>query len=121
LGNLDAQRDWGFAGDYVEAMWLMLQQDRPDDYVIATGESHSVREVLDVAFGTLGLDWQKFVETDSRYLRPTEVDHLRGDASKAAATLGWNPRVRFRELIEMMVRSDEADVRAALAGRAPNT
>jgi len=121
LGNLDAQRDWGFAGDYVEAMWLMLQEDRPDDYVIATGESHSVREVLDVAFGTLGLDWKGFVETDSRYLRPTEVDHLRGDASKAAARLGWKPRVRFRELIEMMVRSDEADVRAALAGRAPNT
>ena len=121
LGNLDAQRDWGFAGDYVEAMWLMLQQDRPDDYVIATGESHSVREVLEVAFGTLGLDWKKFVETDSRYLRPTEVDHLRGDASKAAASLGWQPRMRFRELIEMMVRSDEADVRAALAGRAPNT
>ena len=111
LGNLDAQRDWGFAGDYVEAMWLMLQQDRPDDYVIATGESHSVREVLDVAFGTLGLDWKKHVETDPRYLRPTEVDHLCGDASKAAAKLGWKPRVRFREIIEMMVRSDEADVR----------
>jgi GDPmannose 4,6-dehydratase len=121
LGNLDAQRDWGFAGDYVEAMWLMLQQERPDDYVIATGESHSVREVLDVAFGTLGLDWTKYVETDLRYLRPTEVDHLCGDASQAAAKLGWKPRVRFRELIEMMVRSDEADVRAALAGRAPNT
>ena len=102
-------------------MWLMLQQDRPDDYVVATGESHSVREVLDVAFGTLGLDWKSFVETDSRYLRPTEVDYLCGDASKATAKLGWKPRVRFRELIEMMVRSDEADVRAALAGRAPNT
>jgi GDPmannose 4,6-dehydratase len=121
MGNLDARRDWGFAGDYVEAMWTMLQQDRPDDYVIATGEAHSVREVLDVAFGALGLDWKKYVETDSRYLRPTEVDHLCGDASKAAAKLGWKPRVRFRELIEMMVRSDEADVRAALAGRAPNT
>jgi GDPmannose 4,6-dehydratase len=121
LGNLDAQRDWGFAGDYVEAMWLMLQQAQPDDYVIATGESHSVREVLDVAFGTLGLDWKKHVETDPRYLRPTEVDHLCGDASKAVVKLGWKPRVRFRELIEMMVRSDEADVRAALAGRAPNT
>ena len=121
LGNLDARRDWGFAGDYVEAMWLMLQQDRADDYVIATGESHSVREILDVAFGTLGLDWKNYVETDPRYLRPTEVDHLRGDASRAAAKLGWKPRVRFRELIEMMVRSDEADVRDALAGRAPNT
>jgi len=120
LGNLDAQRDWGFAGDYVEAMWLMLQQERPDDYVVATGESHSVRDVLDVAFGTLGLDWKAYVETDPRYLRPTEVDHLRGDASRAAASLGWKPRVRFRQLIEMMVRSDEADVRAALAGRAPS-
>ena len=121
MGNLDAHRDWGFAGDYVEAMWLMLQQDQPDDYVIATGESHSVREALEVAFGTLGMDWKKYVETDPRYLRPTEVDHLRGDPSKAIAKLGWKPRVRFRELIEMMVRSDEADVRASLAGRAPNT
>src|SRR4051812_255786 len=121
LGNLEAKRDWGFAGDYVEAMWLMLQQSKPDDYVIATGESHSVREVLDVAFGTLGLDWQPYVEIDPRYYRPTEVDHLRGDASKARQALGWEPKVRFRQLIEMMVRSDEADVRAALAGRAPNT
>src|ERR1700690_3897756 len=87
LGNLDARRDWGFAGDYVEAMWLMLQQEQPDDYVIATGEAHSVREALDVAFGTLGLDWQKYVEIDPRYYRPTEVDHLCGDASKAAAKL----------------------------------
>ncbi len=121
LGNLEAKRDWGFAGDYVEAMWLMLQQDKPDDYVIATGESHSVREALDVAFGTLGLDWHKFVEVDPRYYRPTEVDHLCGDASKAKAKLGWQPRVRFRELIEMMVKSDEADVRATLQGRRPNT
>ncbi|HUS31056.1 MAG TPA: GDP-mannose 4,6-dehydratase, partial [Kofleriaceae bacterium] len=88
LGNLDAKRDWGFAGDYVEAMWLMLQQDKPDDYVIATGESYSVRDCLDVAFGTLGLDWQKYVELDPRYLRPTEVDHLHGDASKAREKLG---------------------------------
>jgi len=119
LGNLEAKRDWGFAGDYVEAMWLMLQQEKPEDYVIATGEAHSVREALDVAFGTLGLDWQKFVEIDPRYYRPTEVDHLCGDASKAKAKLGWQPRVRFKELIEMMVKSDEADVRAALEGRAP--
>jgi GDPmannose 4,6-dehydratase len=121
LGNLEARRDWGFAGDYVEAMWLMLQQERPDDYVVATGESHSVREVLDVAFGTLGLDWKPHVEIDPRYYRPTEVDHLLGDASKARERLGWRPKVRFRELIEMMVRSDEADVRASLAGRAPQT
>jgi GDPmannose 4,6-dehydratase len=121
LGNLDAKRDWGFAGDYVEAMWLMLQQKEPDDYVVATGESHSVREVLDVAFGTLGLDWKKHVEIDPRYYRPTEVDHLRGDATKAREKLGWRPRVMFKELIEMMVRSDEADVRSSLAGRAPTT
>ena len=119
LGNLDAKRDWGFAGDYVEAMWLMLQQPTPDDYVIATGEAHSVREVLDVAFGTLGLDWQPYVEIDPRYFRPTEVDHLCGDASHAHAKLGWKPKVHFRELIEMMVRADEEDVRQALAGRPP--
>jgi GDPmannose 4,6-dehydratase len=119
LGNLDAKRDWGFAGDYVEAMWLMLQQPEPDDYVIATGESHSVREVLDVAFGTLGLDWKPHVEIDNRYFRPTEVDHLCGDASRARAKLGWKPKVTFQGLIEMMVRADERDVREALAGRAP--
>jgi GDPmannose 4,6-dehydratase len=119
LGNLDARRDWGFAGDYVEAMWLMLQQPTPDDYVIATGEAHSVREVLDVAFGALGLDWKPHVEIDPRYFRPTEVDHLCGDASRARAALGWKPKVHFRELIEMMVRSDEEDVRESLAGRAP--
>ncbi len=119
LGNLDAKRDWGYAKDYVEAMWLMLQQDTPDDYVIATGESHTVRECLDVAFGALGLDWNQYVELDPRYLRPTEVDHLHGDATKAREKLGWKPRVGFRELIEMMVRADEEDVRTALAGRAP--
>ncbi|MEO8549572.1 MAG: GDP-mannose 4,6-dehydratase [Kofleriaceae bacterium] len=119
MGNLDAKRDWGFAGDYVEAMWLMLQQDKADDYVIATGESHSVRDVLDVAFGELGLDWQKFVELDPRYLRPTEVDHLRGDATKARDTLGWKPKMSFEQLIKTMVRADEADVRGALQGRAP--
>ncbi|HEY5089871.1 MAG TPA: GDP-mannose 4,6-dehydratase [Polyangia bacterium] len=120
LGNLDAKRDWGFAGDYVEAMWLMLQQDKPDDFVVATGESHSVREALDVAFGALGLDWKKFVEIDPRYFRPTEVDHLHGDASKAGKALGWKPKVGFRELIEMMVKADEEDVRLAMAGRAPS-
>lgn len=119
LGNLAARRDWGFAGDYVEAMWLMLQQAKPDDYVIATGESHSVRECLDVAFGALGLDWLPHVQIDPRYLRPTEVDHLCGDASKARAVLGWTPKVLFRALIERMVLADEADVRAAIEGRVP--
>src|SRR6202161_3377830 len=88
MGNLESSRDWGFAGDYVEAMWLMLQQEKPDDYVVATGESHSVRECLDVAFGTLGIDWKPYVEIDPRYFRPTEVDHLLGDASKARDMLG---------------------------------
>jgi len=119
LGNLDARRDWGFAGDYVEAMWLMLQQEKPDDYVIATGESYSVRDCLDVSFSTLGLDWKNFVELDPRYLRPTEVDHLRGDATKAREKLGWKPKMSFRELIQNMVRADEEDVRSTLAGRTP--
>src|SRR3982751_5857256 len=120
LGNLDARRDWGFAGDYVEAMWLMMQQDKPDDYVIATGETHSVREFLDEAFGRLNMEWQKYVEIDPRYFRPTEVDHLHGDPSKAMRALGWKPKVNFRGLIEMMVRADEEDVRASLQGRAPS-
>jgi GDPmannose 4,6-dehydratase len=120
LGNLEAKRDWGFAGDYVEAMWMMLQQDKPDDFVVATGESHTVGEVLDVAFGALELDWKQHVEIDPRYFRPTEVDHLHGDPSKARRVLGWRPKVGFRELIEMMVRADEEDVRLALAGRAPS-
>jgi GDPmannose 4,6-dehydratase len=120
LGNLDAKRDWGFAGDYVEAMWLMLQQDKPDDYVVATGESHSVRECLEVAFGALDLDWKKFVEIDPRYFRPTEVDHLHGDPGKAQRVLGWKPKVSFKALIEMMVRADEEDVRGSLSGRAPS-
>jgi len=106
LGNLDAKRDWGFAGDYVEAMWLMLQQDEPDDYVIATGETHSIREFLDEAFGLLGLDWQKYVRTDPRYFRPTEVDLLLGDATKARQRLGWRPRVSFKELVRMMIEHD---------------
>jgi len=119
LGNLEAKRDWGFAGDYVDAMWLMLQHEKADDFVIATGESHSVKECLEVAFGTVGLNWQDHVEIDPRYFRPTEVDHLLGDASKAKKALGWDPKVRFRELIEMMVHADEEDLRSSLAGRAP--
>jgi GDPmannose 4,6-dehydratase len=109
LGNLDAKRDWGFAGDYVEAMWLMLQQDQPDDYVVATGEMHSVREFLLEAFDYLGLDWEEHVKIDSRYFRPSEVDELRGDAAKARAALGWKPRVSFKGLVQMMV---DADLRA---------
>jgi GDPmannose 4,6-dehydratase len=106
LGNLDAQRDWGFAGDYVEAMWMMLQQDRPDDYVIATGETHSVREFLDETFGYLGMDWTKYVEIDPRYYRPTEVDALCGDAAKARQQLNWQPKVGFSQLVRMMVDAD---------------
>ncbi|WP_244346331.1 GDP-mannose 4,6-dehydratase [Thermus thermophilus] len=106
LGNLEAKRDWGYAGDYVEAMWLMLQQSEPDDYVIATGESHSVREFLEEAFGYVGLDWRRYVEVDPRYFRPTEVDHLQGDATKARAKLGWRPKVSFKELVRMMVDHD---------------
>jgi len=108
LGNLDAQRDWGFAGDYVRAMWLMLQQDRADDYVIATGESHSVRELVEVAFGHAGLDWEKYVKLDPRFLRPAEVDHLIGDPAKAKAHLGWKPEVDFKALVTMMVDADVA-------------
>ena len=106
LGNLDAQRDWGFAGDYVRAMWLMLQQDRADDYVIATGESHSVRELVEVAFDQAKLDWQKYVRLDPKLLRPAEVDHLVGDASKARVALGWKPAVDFQQLVRMMVDAD---------------
>ncbi len=106
LGNLEAKRDWGYAPEYVEAMWLMLQQEVPEDYVIATGESHSVREFLDEAFGYLELDWKKYVEVDSRYFRPTEVDLLVGNPKKARAQLGWEPKVRFRELVKIMVQAD---------------
>jgi GDPmannose 4,6-dehydratase len=110
IGNLDAHRDWGFAGDYVRAMWLMLQQDAPDDYVIATGVSHSVRELVELAFGRAGLDWTKHVKVDPALLRPAEVDHLLGDASKAKAKLGWTPKVDFKRLVEMMVDADLARV-----------
>jgi GDPmannose 4,6-dehydratase len=106
VGNLDAQRDWGAAPDYVEAMWLMLQQDEPDDYVIATGETHSVRELIELAFAEVGLAWEQYVEIDPRFYRPTEVDLLLGDASKARQRLGWQPRIRFAELVQMMVQSD---------------
>ena len=106
LGNLDAQRDWGYAKDYVEAMWLMLQQEEPDDYVIATGEAHSVREFVEEAFRLVGLDWHKHIEIDPRYLRPAEVDLLVGDATKAKKLLGWEPRVRFQELVRLMVVAD---------------
>ena len=106
LGNLDAQRDWGFAGDYVEAMWLMLQQDEPDDYVIATNETHSVREFCEKAFGRLGLDARQFIDIDPRYFRPAEVDLLLGDARKAREKIGWTPRTSFDDLVAMMVDSD---------------
>ena len=106
LGNLKAKRDWGYAGDYVEAMWLMLQQNEPDDYVVATGDSHTVQELVELAFAEVGLDWEHYVETDTRYFRPTEVDALQGDASKARQRLGWQPRVGFKELVTMMVQHD---------------
>jgi GDPmannose 4,6-dehydratase len=117
MGNLDARRDWGFAGDYVDAMWRMLQQDTADDYVIATGETHSIRDLLDVAFAQVGIeDWTPYVKQDPRFLRPAEVDELIGDASKAHSVLGWKPQVSFVELVRMMVDSDLAEQKA-LAGR----
>jgi GDPmannose 4,6-dehydratase len=106
LGNLDARRDWGYAKEYVEAMWLMLQQPEPGDYVVATGEMHSVRELCEVAFGLVGLDAEKHVRIDERYFRPTEVDELCGDASKAERELGWRAQVRFRELVRLMLEHD---------------
>lgn len=106
LGNIDARRDWGFAGDYAEAMWAMLQHEQPDDFVIATGASYSVRQFLEAAFGHLGLEWQKYVRTDHRYMRPTEVDHLEGDASRARQVLGWTAKTSFRSLVSMMVDAD---------------
>ena len=106
LGNLDAKRDWGYAKDYVEAMWLMLQQDKPDDYVIATGETHTIREFLDLAFGHLDLDWNDYVEIDPRYFRPAEVDLLLGDAAKAKRELGWEAKTDLKELARIMVEHD---------------
>jgi GDPmannose 4,6-dehydratase len=116
LGNLDARRDWGFAGDYVVAMWAMLQQDIGGDYVIGTGESHTVGEFAEVAFAHAGLDWREYVEIDPRYYRPAEVDDLRADASKARRVLGWEPRVGFSELVRMMVDSDMRALRHKLEG-----
>jgi GDPmannose 4,6-dehydratase len=106
LGNLDSRRDWGYAGDYVEAMWMMLQTPEPDDYVVATGEAHSVREFLDVAAACCELNWKKFVESDARYFRPTEVDYLLGDASKITSKVGWKPRIGFEQLVRMMMEHD---------------
>ncbi len=108
LGNLDAKRDWGYAADYVEAMWLMLQQDQPGDYVVATGVTHTVREFLEECCGLVGLNWREFVELDERYLRPTEVDLLIGDATKARSVLGWRPRTSFEQLVRMMLKADLA-------------
>jgi GDPmannose 4,6-dehydratase len=123
LGNIDARRDWGFAGDYVEAMWSMLQHDEPGDFVVATGRSYSVRDFLDQAFGLVGLAWPEHVEFDQRYLRPAEVDHLEGDASKARDLLGWRPKVSFEKLVQMMVEHDADLARQELtlltAGHAP--
>ena len=117
LGNLDARRDWGYAKDYFEAMWLMLQADEPDDYVIATGKMHAVRDLLDEAFGHVGLDWSQHVEIDPRYFRPAEVDELLGDASKAREQLGWTPSVDFPQLVRIMVDHDLED----LARRGPGS
>ena len=106
LGNLDAKRDWGYAGDYVEAMWLMLQQKTPKDYVIATGETHTVKEFLEETFNILGLDWKKYVKIDKDFMRPAEVPLLIGDSSKAEKELGWKPKIGFKQLVKMMVESD---------------
>jgi GDPmannose 4,6-dehydratase len=117
LGNLDAERDWGYAGDYVDAMWRMLQQEEPGDYVVATGVPHSIRRFAELAFAHAGLDWERYVKTDPEFLRPAEVDHLVGDASKAKRELGWEPRHTFRELVEMMVDADLARLSVAAAPR----
>ena len=118
LGNLDAKRDWGYAKEYVEAMWLMLQQDEPDDYVVATGETHSVREFLEEAFSHVGLDWQEYVEIDPKYYRPAEVDLLVGDPGKAKKQLGWEPKTTFKELTRLMVDADVEALEAERTGRA---
>jgi len=106
LGDLNAKRDWGYAGDYVEAMWLMLQQDKPDDYIIATGKAHSVREFVELAFSEVGLDWEKYVKVDKKFFRPADVEYLIGDPSKARQVFGWEPKVKFEELVKMMVKAD---------------
>jgi GDPmannose 4,6-dehydratase len=120
LGNLDAKRDWGFAKDYVEAMWLMLQQKKPDDYVVATGETHSVKEFVQEAFALVDLNWEKYVKIDEKYFRPTEVDLLIGDATKARNQLGWEPKVRFKELVKLMVEADILDLKNKIEGRPPD-
>jgi GDPmannose 4,6-dehydratase len=117
LGNLDARRDWGYAPDYMHALWLMMQRPEPEDFVVATGESHSVREFLEAAFSHAGLDWQPYVEFDPRYLRPAEVDNLLGDSSKARDVLGWEPSVRFEDLVRIMVDADIAELEDQLAGK----
>ena len=116
LGNLEAKRDWGFAGDYVEAMWKMLQQDTPGDYVVCTGETHSVKEFCEVAFSHLNLDWKDYVKVDEKLIRPAEVDLLVGDAKKAAETLDWEPKVGFQDLVRMMVDADMALLEGRLEG-----
>jgi GDPmannose 4,6-dehydratase len=121
LGNLDSKRDWGYAKEYVEAMWLMLQQEKPDDYVIATGETHTVREFVEEAFKYAGLDWKKYVKFDERYLRPAEVDLLIGDASKAKKQLGWQPKTTFKDLVKIMVDADMTDLESRLAGHVQTT
>jgi GDPmannose 4,6-dehydratase len=117
LGNLDSKRDWGYAPEYVEAQWLILQQDQPDDYVIATGETHTVKEFVEVAFGHAGLEWEKYVKFDERYLRPAEVDLLIGDASKAKKKLGWEPKVTFKQLTQIMVDADIQLLEKQLTGK----
>jgi GDPmannose 4,6-dehydratase len=121
MGNLDAKRDWGYAKEYVEAMWMMLQQAKPDDYVIATGETHSVREFLEEAFKHVGLNYKKYVKFDSRYLRPAEVDLLIGDPSKAKKKLGWKPKTSFKELVKIMVDADMEDLNKKLQGKIVTT
>ena len=117
LGNLDACRDWGYAPEYVEAMWMMLQHDEPDDFVISTGESHSIREFAGLAFARVGLDWERYVKVDPRYYRPAEVDFLRGNSAKAKRVLGWEPKTSFPQLVELMVDADVKLLEDALAGR----
>jgi GDPmannose 4,6-dehydratase len=116
IGNLDARRDWGYAPDYVRAMWMMLQQEQPDDYVVGTGEAHTVREFVELAFAHANLNWAEFVEVDPRYFRPAEVDYLLADASKARHALGWEPSVTFKELVRTMVDADLADIDSKLRG-----
>jgi len=117
LGNLDAKRDWGYAPEYVDAMWRMMQRNEPDDFVVATGETHTVREFVQLAFEHVGLDWQKYVEVDPRYFRPNEVDILQGDASKAEGAFGWRPKVKFQELVKLMVDADAKLLADQIEGR----